>query len=99
MKENIDRQLEHAARRADEDPGASLDAFSAELRCTGAEACQEILGEEVQARGSRPFAIGDVLSQARLDSGLFLLQHNLLEPAFARSEDCREAVLGRYTRP
>ena len=99
MRENIDYQLEHAARRANEDPGASLAAFSADLRCAVAEACREILGEEVQTRGSRPFAVGYALDQARRDSGLFLLQHRLLEPAFARPDERREAILGRYVRP
>ncbi len=99
MRENIDYQLEHAARRANEDPGASLAAFSAELRCVVAEACREILGKEVQARGSRSFAVGDALDQTRRDSGLFLLQHRLLEPAFTGPDERREAILRRYVRP
>ena len=99
MRENVDYQLEHAARRANEDPGVSLAAFSAELRCVVAEACREILGEEVQARDSRPFAVGDALEQARRDLGLFLLQHRLLEPAFTRPDERREAILRRCVRP
>ena len=98
MRENIDYQLEHAARRA-EDPGASLAALSAEVRCVIAEARREILGEEVQARGSRSFAVGDALDQTRRDSGLFLLQHRLLEPAFTHPDEHREAISRRYVRP
>jgi len=99
VRENIDYQLEHAARRANEDPGASLAAFSAELRCVVAESCREILGKKVQARSSRSFAVGDALEQARRGSGLFLLQYRLLEPALTRPDERREAILRRYVRP
>jgi hypothetical protein len=95
VREHIYRRLEHAARRADEDPGASLAEFSAELWYVVAEACQESLDEEVQARSCHPFTV----DQTRRDSGLFLLQHRLLEPAFAHPDERREAVLRRYTRP
>ena len=47
-------------------------------------ACWEILDEAARAVGSRPFAVADPLDHARLDLGIFLLQHRL-ERALARA--------------
>lgn len=80
----IDRWLQHAAREADADPGASLAPFATELRAAVAGACWEILDEAARAVGSRPFAVRDPLDRARRDLGVFLLQHRL-EPALARA--------------
>ena len=80
----IDRWLEEAARRADEDPQASLAPISVGLRSAVADACREILDEAARAAGSRPFAVADPLDRARRDLELFLLQHRL-EPALARA--------------
>lgn len=80
----IDRWLEHAAARADADPGASLADVSTGLRESVAKACREILDEAARAVGSHPFATATPLDRARRDLELFLLQHRL-EPAVVRS--------------
>ena len=92
MRGTIYRRLEQDARLADEDPGASIPLFSTELRRAVAEACRELLGEPVQARGSCPFAVSDALDQARRDLGLYVLQHRLPKYAFARSSVHREVT-------
>lgn len=79
----IDRWLEYAARRADEDTGASLAGFSTELRESIASACREILDEAARAVGSHPFAVAGPLDRARRDLQFFMLQHRL-EPALVR---------------
>lgn len=88
----IDRWLEHAANRADADPGASLADVSIGLRESVAKACREILDESARAVGSHPFATASPLDRARRDLELFLLQHRL-EPALARSG--RREILDR----
>ena len=98
MRGALYRRLEQDARLADEDPWAPLHPSSMELRRAVAEACWEILGEPVQARGSSPFALGDAFDQARRDSGLFALQHRPPKHAFARSVVRREATLSRGAR-
>ena len=79
----IDRWLEYAARRADEDTNASLADFSTELRESVASACRQILDEAARAVGSHSFAVAGPLDRARRDLQLFLLQHRL-EPALVR---------------
>ena len=79
----IDSWLEFAAARADADPGASLSGFSTQLREAVAASCRTILDEAARAVGSYPFATAGPLDRARIDLGLFLLQHRL-EPALAR---------------
>ena len=88
----IDRWLEYAAWRADEDPAASLADFSTELRESVASACREILDEAARAVGSHPFAVAGPLDRARRDLQLFLLQHRL-EPALVRRG--RRAIVGQ----
>ena len=76
----IDRWLEYAGRRADEDrPMADT---SIEARWAIASACREIIADAATACGSRPLATGGALSRGRRDLDLFLLQHRL-EPKLA----------------
>lgn len=91
-QQTMDRWIEHAARRADADPGASLSGFAIHLRETIAASCRLILAEAARACGSHPFATASNLDRARRDLQLFLLQHRL-EPALARAG--REAILDR----
>lgn len=86
----IDRWFEHAARRADADPEASLSDFATQLRVAVASACREILDEAARAVGSHPFATSGKLDRSRRDLELFLLQHRL-EPALARRG--RQAIM------
>ncbi|HET7478963.1 MAG TPA: hypothetical protein VFJ72_05540 [Rubrobacteraceae bacterium] len=88
----IDRWLDYAAGRADEDYEASLAGFAVQLREAVANACREILDEAARAVGSHPFAVSGTLDRARRDLELFLLQHRL-EPAVARRG--REEILAR----
>ena len=83
-QQTIDRWLEHAARRADADPEASLAGFSVHLRESVASSCRAILDEAARACGSHPFATAGDLDRARRDLELFLLQHRL-EPALVRA--------------
>ena len=98
MRGTVYCRLEQDAQLADEVPGASLHPSSTELRRAVAEACWEILGEPVQARGSYLFAVCDAFDQARPGLGLFVLQHRLPKRAFARSGVRREATLSRGAR-
>ena len=79
----IDRWLEHAAARADEDPEADLRSLSVQLREAIAGAARTLLDEAARACGSRPFATGGALDRARRDLELFVLQHRL-DPMVAR---------------
>jgi alkylation response protein AidB-like acyl-CoA dehydrogenase len=88
-RDTLDRWLEYAARRADEDLERSLASFSTSLRATVAGSCREILDEATRACGSHPFAVASPLDRSRRDLELFLLQHRL-EPTLARSG--REAI-------
>ncbi len=92
MRGTIERCIEHAARRADEGPGATRAACSAQFRRAVAQVYRKILSEEVRVCGSRPFAVGHAFDQVRRDLELFVLQPRLLEPAFARSDERWEAV-------
>lgn len=92
----MDRWLEYAGRRADDDPDASLASFSIHLRESVAKACREILDEAARAVGSHPFATASNLDRARRDLELFTLQHRL-EPALARAG--RREILDRGKRP
>ena len=79
----IDRWLEHAAARADDDPEADLRSLSVQLREAIAGAARTLLDEAARACGSRPFATGGALDRARRDLELFVLQHRL-DPMVAR---------------
>ena len=95
---DIYRRLEQDARLAGEDPGATLPPSSTQLRRAVVEACWEILGEPVQARGSCSVAVCAPFDQVRRDLGLFILQHCLPKRTFARSGVRREASLSRGAR-
>lgn len=95
-QQTMDRWIEHAARRADTDPEASLAHFAVHLRESIAASCREILDEAARACGSHPFATAGALDRARRDLELFLLQHRL-EPALVRAG--REAIQNRNPRP
>ncbi len=94
-QQTIDRWLQHAAREADADPGASLASFSTELREAVAASCRSILDEAARACGSHPFVTAGPLDRARRDLELFLLQHRL-EPALVRTG--RQAIQERKER-
>ena len=95
-QQTMDRWIEHAARRADADPEASLIGFAIQLRESIAASCREILDQAARVCGSHPFATAHTLDRARRDLELFLLQHRL-EPALARAG--RRAVQERSPRP
>jgi alkylation response protein AidB-like acyl-CoA dehydrogenase len=76
----IDRWLEYAGRRADEE--LPMSETSIEARWAIASACREIAADAATACGSRPLATGGALSRGRRDLDLFLLQHRL-EPKLA----------------
>jgi alkylation response protein AidB-like acyl-CoA dehydrogenase len=76
----IDRWLEYAGQRADED--LSIADVSIEARWAIASACREIIAEAATACGARPLATGGAISRGRRDLDLFLLQHRL-EPKLA----------------
>jgi hypothetical protein len=79
----IDRWLEYAGKRLDEDAVQDPGGVAIECRAAITEAARTIAAEAVRACGSRALIAGAALDRGRRDLDLFLLQHRL-DPHLAR---------------
>jgi alkylation response protein AidB-like acyl-CoA dehydrogenase len=84
----IDRWLEYAGKRLDEQNVEDPAGLATECRAAIIDGCRTIADEAAQACGSRSLIAGDALDRGRRDLDLFLLQHRL---------DPQLAKLGRAT--
>ena len=82
-RETIDRWLEHAGARLEEQDVADPAGLATSCRAAIIEASRTIAEEAAQACGSRSLIAGGELDRGRRDLDLFVLQHRL-EPQLAK---------------
>ncbi len=82
-RETIDRWLEHAGARLEDEEVADPAGLATACRAAIIEASRTIAEEAAQACGSRSLIAGGELDRGRRDLDLFVLQHRL-EPQLAK---------------
>ena len=82
-RETIDRWLEHAGARLEDEEVADPAGLATSCRAAIIEASRTIADEAAQACGSRSLIAGGELDRGRRDLDLFVLQHRL-EPQLAK---------------